>query len=60
MCGMIGLKNSSFYKDNPKEGEVILIGFMERLEISFASYGGWISLVPKESLQSQWVMCYMK
>jgi hypothetical protein len=27
---MIGLKTVASYKDNPKEGEVILIGFMER------------------------------
>jgi hypothetical protein len=44
---MIGLKNSSFYKDNPKEGGDFDRFYGETLEISFASYGGWISFGPE-------------
>lgn len=41
-------KTLSSYKENPKEGEVILIGFYgETLDISFASYGGWIPFGPE-------------
>jgi hypothetical protein len=36
------------YNENPKEGEIILIGFYgESLEISFASYGGWLAFGPE-------------
>src|SRR5690606_19776100 len=35
-------KTLASYKENPKEGEVILIGFYgDTLDISFASVGGW-------------------
>lgn len=41
-------KTVASYKENPKEGEVILIGFYgETLEVSFASFGGWIPFGPK-------------
>lgn len=36
------------YKENPKEGEVILIGFYgETLEVSYASFGGWLPFGPE-------------
>lgn len=36
------------YKENPKEGEVVLIGFYgQSLEISFASFGGWQPFGPE-------------
>ena len=36
------------YKEAPKEGEVILIGFYgDTLEILFASYGVWIPFGPE-------------
>jgi hypothetical protein len=41
-------KTLSSYKENPKVGEVILIGFYgEALEISYASFGGWIPFGPE-------------
>jgi hypothetical protein len=41
-------KTLASYKENPKEGEVVLIGFYgETLEISFASYGGWTPFGPE-------------
>ncbi|MEZ7500208.1 FIST C-terminal domain-containing protein [Flavobacterium sp. Arc3] len=41
-------KTVASYKANPKEGEVILIGFYgETLEVSFASFGGWIPFGPE-------------
>jgi hypothetical protein len=41
-------KTVASYKENPKEGEVILIGFYgATLEISYASYGGWIPFGPE-------------
>ena len=41
-------KTVASYKENPKEGEVILIGFYgETLEVSFASFGGWIPFGPE-------------
>lgn len=41
-------KTVASFKENPKEGEVILIGFYgESLEISFASFGGWIPFGPE-------------
>jgi len=41
-------KTLASYKENPKEGEVILIGFYGKtLEVSFASFGGWIPFGPE-------------
>lgn len=41
-------KTLASYKVQPKEGEVILIGFYgETLEISFASFGGWSTFGPE-------------
>lgn len=41
-------KTVSSYKENPKVGEVVLIGFYgETLEISYASFGGWIPFGPE-------------
>lgn len=41
-------KTVASYKDNPKEGEVIVIGFYGKsLEISFASVGGWQPFGPE-------------
>jgi hypothetical protein len=41
-------KTLASYKENPKEGEVVLIGFYgEALEISFSSFGGWSSFGPE-------------
>jgi hypothetical protein len=44
-------KTLASYKENPKEGEVVLIGFYgESLEISFASFGGWIPFGPERKI----------
>lgn len=41
-------KTVASYKENPKEGEVILIGFYgETLEITYSSFGGWIPFGPE-------------
>ncbi len=41
-------KTLASYKEDPKEGEIILIGFYgESLEITFASHGGWIGFGPE-------------
>ncbi|WP_338376989.1 FIST N-terminal domain-containing protein [uncultured Flavobacterium sp.] len=41
-------KTLASYKINPKEGEVVLIGFYgETLEITFASFGGWSTFGPE-------------
>lgn len=41
-------KTLASYNENPREGEVVLIGFYgETLEISFASYGGWQPFGPE-------------
>nr|WP_315224659.1 FIST N-terminal domain-containing protein [uncultured Flavobacterium sp.] len=41
-------KTLASYKEDPKEGEVVLIGFYgETLEISFSSFGGWSSFGPE-------------
>ena len=41
-------KTLASYKENPKVGEVILIGFYgETLEITFSSFGGWIPFGPE-------------
>lgn len=39
------------YRDTPREGEVVIIGFYgEGLEISFASYGGWSTFGPERTI----------
>jgi hypothetical protein len=44
-------KTLASYKENPKVGEVVLIGFYgESLEISFASHGGWTSFGPERKI----------
>jgi hypothetical protein len=44
-------KTLASYKENPKEGEVVLIGFYgDTLEISFASYGGWTPFGPERKI----------
>jgi len=46
-------KTLASYKENPKEGEVVLIGFYgETLDISFASFGGWIPFGPERKITS--------
>ncbi|WP_375605494.1 FIST signal transduction protein [Flavobacterium davisii] len=41
-------KTIASYKENPKTGEVILVGlYGKTLEISAASYGGWITFGPE-------------
>lgn len=41
-------KTVASYKENPKVGEVILIGFYgETLEITYSSFGGWIPFGPE-------------
>lgn len=41
-------KTLSSYNENPKEGEVIIVGlYGESLEISFASIGGWVPFGPE-------------
>ena len=41
-------KTLASYKENPKEGEIIIIGFYgDSLEISFASFGGWSPFGPE-------------
>jgi len=41
-------KTLASYQENPKEGEVIVIGFYgDSLEISFASFGGWSPFGPE-------------
>ncbi|SDX28542.1 Uncharacterized conserved protein, contains FIST_N domain [Lutibacter oricola] len=41
-------KTLTSYKEDPKEGEVVLIGFYgESLEISYASVGGWNTFGPE-------------
>lgn len=44
-------KTLASFKENPKEGEVVLIGFYgETLEISYASYGGWTPFGPERKI----------
>ncbi|OYU79732.1 MAG: histidine kinase [Flavobacterium sp. BFFFF1] len=53
MCGDDArfLKTLASYKENPKEGEVVLIGFYgESLEITFASFGGWLPFGPERKI----------
>ncbi len=46
-------KTVASYKENPKPGEVILIGFYgDTLDISFASFGGWIPFGPERKITS--------
>ncbi|WP_298223974.1 FIST N-terminal domain-containing protein [Flavobacterium sp.] len=55
MCGDDArfLKTLASYKENPKEGEVVLIGFYgATLEITFASFGGWIPFGPERKITS--------
>ena len=41
-------KTIASYKENPKEGEVVLIGlYGPTLEVSFANFGGWIPFGPE-------------
>lgn len=41
-------KTLASFKENPKEGEIIIIGFYgDSLEISFASFGGWSPFGPE-------------
>lgn len=41
-------KTLASYKENPKAGEVVMIGFYgETLEISVASFGGWTTFGPE-------------
>ncbi|WP_111707422.1 FIST signal transduction protein [Lutibacter citreus] len=50
MCGdgILFNKTLASYKTNPKEGEVVLIGFYgDTLEFSFASIGGWNNFGPE-------------
>ncbi len=42
------VKTVASYKENPKEGEVVLIGFYgETLEITHSSFGGWSPFGPE-------------
>jgi len=53
MCGDDArfLKTLASYKVNPKEGEVVLIGFYgESLEITFGNFGGWIPFGPERKI----------
>jgi hypothetical protein len=44
-------KTLASYKENPKEGEVVLIGFYgDTLDISFASFGGWTPFGPERKI----------
>jgi hypothetical protein len=44
-------KTVASYKENPKEGEVVLIGFYgETLDITFSSFGGWIPFGPERKI----------
>jgi hypothetical protein len=46
-------KTLASYKENPKEGEVVLIGFYgDTLDISFASFGGWTPFGPERTITS--------
>lgn len=50
MCGDCSRfeKTLASYKENPKEGEVVVIGFYgDTLEVSFASAGGWSPFGPE-------------
>lgn len=46
-------KTLTSYKENPKEGEVVLIGFYgTTLDITFASFGGWLPFGPERKVTS--------
>jgi hypothetical protein len=46
-------KTLASYKENPKVGEVVLIGFYgDTLDISFASFGGWTPFGPERIITS--------
>jgi hypothetical protein len=46
-------KTLASYKENPKQGEVILIGFYgATLDITFASFGGWLPFGPERKITS--------
>ena len=41
-------KTLASYNENPKEGEIVMIGlYGESLQVSYASYGGWIPFGPE-------------
>lgn len=44
-------KTVASYNENPKEGEIVAIGFYgESLEISFSIHGGWIPFGPERTI----------
>jgi len=44
-------KTLTSYNENPKQGEVIAIGFYgESLEVSYANYGGWTPFGPERTI----------
>ncbi|GMN06222.1 FIST C-terminal domain-containing protein [Croceitalea sp. MTPC5] len=44
-------KTLTSYNENPKQGEVIAIGFYgSQLEVSYANYGGWTSFGPERTI----------
>lgn len=44
-------KTLTSYNENPKQGEVVAIGFYgESLEISYANYGGWTPFGPERTI----------
>lgn len=44
-------KTLASYNENPKQGEVIAIGFYgEDLEVSYANYGGWLPFGPERTI----------
>ena len=44
-------KTLASYNENPKEGEIIAIGFYgDTLEITFANYGGWMPFGPERMI----------
>lgn len=44
-------KTLASYNENPKEGEVIAIGFYgDNLEVSYANYGGWLPFGPQRTI----------
>ena len=41
-------KTLTSYNENPKQGEIVAIGFYgEKLEVSFSSHGGWVPFGPE-------------
>lgn len=44
-------KTLTSYNENPKQGEVVAIGFYgESLEVSYANYGGWTPFGPERTI----------